>query len=95
MLIVGCSSKQLTTNNNQLIAFKISFESVTKPKHCLTLYSVANQQYSGEVVAVQSLISMQSYPKKLASCRVAMTHWSALTPVKNKCRSTQVPQNAI
>jgi hypothetical protein len=60
---------------------------VTNPKHYLRLYKVANQQYSGEVVAVQSYNKIQSYPKKLASQKVVKIHLSALTPANNKyCR---------
>ena len=40
-------------------AFNIFPESVTKPKHFLTFYTVASVQKSGEVVAQQSSISTQ------------------------------------
>lgn len=64
-------------------AVRIAEESVTNPKYCLRLYKVANQQYPGEVMAVQSCNKIQSYPRKLGSQRVVKTHWSALTPANN------------
>lgn len=49
----------------------------------ILLYNTFSYAPVGEVVATQSLKTIQSYPRKYESTTVPNTHWSAFTPAKN------------